>query len=101
MKEINLVNSVIPITKFKKKTQECLDQLRVNDSPILLTHNGESAAVLITVEDYQELKKASAPSKSTNHNQKPREAEPELKNEQNTVNTSKPKKSQRKKRGKK
>jgi prevent-host-death family protein len=53
---INLVEDICPISEFRANTTNLLSSVKANHRPLVLTQNGRSAAVVIDVKDYQEMK---------------------------------------------
>lgn len=52
MRPIELMRDVLPIGKFKARASEMINRVRRDKRPIVITSNGEPAAVLISPEDY-------------------------------------------------
>lgn len=53
---INLANDVLPLSEFRVKLRECVARTRRTHRPILITQNGKSASVLLSVEDFERLR---------------------------------------------
>lgn len=53
---INLANDVFPLSEFRGKLTECVARTRRTHRPILITQNGKSASVLLSVEDFERLR---------------------------------------------
>ncbi len=49
------VNNIRPLTEFRNKMKEYIQELNENRKPILLTQHGKSAAVLLHAEKFQEM----------------------------------------------
>lgn len=52
MRPIELARDVLPVAKFKARASEMIHRVRHDKQPLVITLNGEPAAVLISVEDY-------------------------------------------------
>ena len=48
------VKNIRPLTDFRNKMKEYINELNENKKPILLTQHGKSAAVLLHAEKFQE-----------------------------------------------
>lgn len=53
MKDINAVRSIVPLGEFKAKAARIL---RALNEPIVVTQNGRAAAVLLSPEQFEELR---------------------------------------------
>ena len=53
MKDINAVRSIVPLGEFKAKAASIL---RALGEPIVVTQNGRAAAVLLSPEQFEELR---------------------------------------------
>ena len=53
---IDLVNDVMPLSKFRNSLTECIARTRRTHRPILVTQNGKSATVMFSVEDFERLR---------------------------------------------
>lgn len=51
----NTVNGIRPLSEFRANAKAILAQLRRERRPIVLTQHGKGAAVLIAVEEYENL----------------------------------------------
>jgi len=49
------VKNIRPLTDFRNKMKEYINELNENKKPILLTQHGKSAAVLLHAEKFQEM----------------------------------------------
>ncbi|MGL1887239.1 MAG: type II toxin-antitoxin system Phd/YefM family antitoxin [Reichenbachiella sp.] len=56
VQSINLVEDICPISEFRANSNSLLKNLKECHRPLVLTQNGRSSAVLIDVNDYQEMK---------------------------------------------
>mgnify|MGYP001570534180 CR=1 FL=1 len=52
MRPIELMRDVLPMAKFKTRASEMIHRVRQDKRPLVITLNGEPAAVLISPEDY-------------------------------------------------
>ena len=55
---IDLAHDVLSLSEFRGKLTECVAKTRRNHRPILITQNGKSASVLISVDDFERLREA-------------------------------------------
>ena len=55
MQRTKLDRDIKPVSEFRANAAELIDQLRVNRRPLVLTQRGHSAAVLLDVEDFEEM----------------------------------------------
>ena len=60
MKGIKLSEDVRPITDLKTRAAEIVDQARKTHRPVLLTRHGRGVAVLLDVEEYENLSERAA-----------------------------------------
>lgn len=60
MKRIKLSDDVRPITDLKNRAAELVDQTRKTHRPVLLTRHGRGVAVLLDVEEYENLTERAA-----------------------------------------
>lgn len=51
----NLANDIIPVSEFRKKTSLYLQSIRSKGRTIVLTQNGNSAAVVLSPEVYEKI----------------------------------------------
>lgn len=56
IKEINPSDGIVPIARFKAHASRLIRKLRGDGRPIVITQNGEAAAVLVTPQDYERLR---------------------------------------------
>lgn len=52
---IDLTQDICPISDFRANAMSMISRARENRHPIVLTQHGKSAAVVLGVEDYQEM----------------------------------------------
>jgi prevent-host-death family protein len=52
---VNFAENIKPLSYMETHTAEVVEQVRNNDSPFVVTQDGEAAAVLIGVRQYQTL----------------------------------------------
>jgi prevent-host-death family protein len=57
MKGIDVVNGVIPLGDFKANASRFIRDVRSSDRPLLITQNGKPAAVLLSPETYEEIRR--------------------------------------------
>jgi len=57
MKGIDVVNGVIPLGDFKANASRFIRHVRSSDRPLLITQNGKPAAVLLSPEAYEEIRR--------------------------------------------
>lgn len=50
-----LKNDILPITAFRTQLASILKRLEGHKTPVVLTHNGRAAAVLLSVDAYEEM----------------------------------------------
>ncbi|MER3483823.1 MAG: hypothetical protein C4332_12385 [Meiothermus sp.] len=50
-----LKNDILPITAFRTQLVSILKRLEGHKTPLVLTHNGRAAAVLLSVEAYEQM----------------------------------------------
>jgi len=55
MRQLDLDDDIRPVTEFRAKTAELIDQVRETGRPVVLTERGKSAAVLLSVAAYEQL----------------------------------------------
>jgi antitoxin YefM len=55
MRKINVAEDIVSIGHFKSHSSELLDKLHATRRPLVLTHNGKPAAVVLTPEEFDEL----------------------------------------------
>lgn len=55
MRKINVAEDIVPIGRFKSHSTELLQQLRTTGRPLVLTLNGEAAAVVLSPEEFEAL----------------------------------------------
>ncbi|OAT82351.1 type II toxin-antitoxin system Phd/YefM family antitoxin [Desulfotomaculum copahuensis] len=53
MESFDLTTDIQPVTEFRAKTSEIIEDLKKNRRTIILTQHGRPAAVLESVEEYQ------------------------------------------------
>lgn len=54
---ISLSKDIEPLSKFRKKSADFIKRLHDDKQPIVLTHHGKSAAVLMDVSEYERFSK--------------------------------------------
>lgn len=52
---LNLVDDVRPVSEFRANATTLISQARKNHRPILLTQHGKTSAVVVGIEEYQEM----------------------------------------------
>jgi prevent-host-death family protein len=58
MKDLQLARDVLPIGKFKGRMSEMIRRVRTEGRPLVVTLNGEPAAVLVSPEEYDRMTSA-------------------------------------------
>lgn len=53
---IDLVHDVMPLSEFRNSLTECVARTRRTHRPILVTQNGKSATVMLSVDDFERLR---------------------------------------------
>jgi|SRR5829696_7740265 len=56
MKPLLLSEDVLPINEFKTQASSVLRKLRQSQRPVVITQNGRPAAVLITPEEFDQMR---------------------------------------------
>jgi len=52
---LNLVDDVRPVSEFRANAMSLISQARKNHRPIILTQHGKTSAVVVGIEEYQEM----------------------------------------------
>lgn len=52
---LNLVDDVLPLSEFRADATNLISKARKNHRPILLTQRGKTSAVVVGIEEYQEM----------------------------------------------
>jgi len=52
---LNLVDDVRPVSEFRANATSLISQARKNRRPIVLTQHGKTSAVVVGIEEYQEM----------------------------------------------
>lgn len=55
MMRLVLNEDVKPLSEFRAKVTSCISQVRKTKRPVVITHHGKSAAVLLDVSEYEGL----------------------------------------------
>lgn len=55
MRRPNLASDIKPVSEFRAKAAELIEQIRNTRRPLVLTQRGHSAAVVLDVEEYESL----------------------------------------------
>lgn len=55
MPTLDIAKGVVPISEFRSNASPILKRLREEGGIVLVTHNGYSAAVMMSVEEYQKM----------------------------------------------
>ncbi len=55
MTRLNLDEDVKPLSEFRANVTTCIRQTRITRRPLVITHRGKSAAVLLGVSEYEGL----------------------------------------------
>lgn len=56
MKPVLLSQDVLPLGEFKTQASRVLRKLKENQRPVIITQNGRAAAVLITPEEFDQMR---------------------------------------------
>ena len=52
MNQISISKDIEPLSEFRKRSADFLKRIKEEKQPIVLTHHGKSAAVLMDVTEY-------------------------------------------------
>lgn len=55
MPRVRLDEDILPVSEFRARAAELLEQIRSGRRPLVLTQRGHSAAVVLDVRDYESL----------------------------------------------
>jgi antitoxin YefM len=55
MPTLNLEQDIVPLSDFRANASPLLKRLREGGAPVVVTHNGRAAAVMLGVSEYQRL----------------------------------------------
>jgi prevent-host-death family protein len=55
MSRLQLAEDVKPLSEFRSGLASCIRQVRRTKRPVVITHHGESAAVLLDISHYETL----------------------------------------------
>jgi prevent-host-death family protein len=55
MKRLKLDTDISPVSEFRANAAELIDRVRTSKRPVVLTQRGRSAAVLLDVNEYEDL----------------------------------------------
>ncbi|MBO6795055.1 MAG: type II toxin-antitoxin system Phd/YefM family antitoxin [Balneolaceae bacterium] len=55
MKRINIEKNIRPVSDFRTNAAALLDYIKKEREPLVITQNGRSSGVLISVADYEEI----------------------------------------------
>jgi len=55
VKMLNLVDDVLPVSEFRANATSLISQARKTHRPIVLTQHGKTSAVVVGIEEYQEM----------------------------------------------
>jgi prevent-host-death family protein len=58
MTAVDISKDILSLTEFKRKTSECVEQMRESGRPMVLTVNGKAQLVVQDAESYQRLLEA-------------------------------------------
>lgn len=53
--KLDVEKGIIPLSRFRQESKDYLKRIRTTHEPLILTQNGESAAVVLSPQDYQRL----------------------------------------------
>ena len=52
---IDLKNDLLPVSEFRSHTAEVIERVQREGGPLVITHHGKAAAVLLSVREYQRM----------------------------------------------
>ena len=52
---IDLKNDLLPISEFRSHAAEVIERVQREGGPLVITHRGKGAAVLLSVEEYARM----------------------------------------------
>jgi antitoxin YefM len=55
MKRLNVQHDIIPLTEFRSKMAEFIEQMKQSQSPLVLTQHGRAVAVVMPPAAYEEM----------------------------------------------
>lgn len=55
MNRVNVLHDILPLTEFRNRMAELIEQMTRNRSPLVLTQHGRSVAVVMPPGEYEEL----------------------------------------------
>ena len=55
---MKFADKIKPLSDLKKNTTQILDQIKITQSPVIITKNGQATAVLQDIESYEKTKQA-------------------------------------------
>jgi prevent-host-death family protein len=55
MSTVDISKDILSLTEFKRKTSECVEQMRESGRPMVFTVNGKAQLVVQDAESYQKL----------------------------------------------
>lgn len=55
MRQLRLDRDITPVSEFRADAAELIEQVRANRRPLVLTQRGQSAAVVLDVEEYEQM----------------------------------------------
>jgi prevent-host-death family protein len=58
LKPVLLSQDVLPLGEFKTQASRVLRKLKENQRPVIITQNGRAAAVLITPEEFDQMRES-------------------------------------------
>ncbi len=56
MKPLQIAQDIVPLARFKASASQVFRQLHREQRPVVITQNGKPAAVLITPEEYDQVR---------------------------------------------
>lgn len=56
MKDIDPAQDIVPLTEFRSKVSDYINQAKTTGRPVVITQHGHGSAVLISAEEYSQLK---------------------------------------------
>ena len=55
---MKFADKIKPLSDLKKNTTQILDQIKITQSPVIITKNGQATAVIQDIESYEKTKQA-------------------------------------------
>lgn len=58
MKEISVLNDIVPLGEFKAELSKWMRSVQQSGQPVIITQNGRPAGVLLSPKDFDELRQS-------------------------------------------